>query len=51
MPRSYKTLQEKITFEALMELLSQEFALIAHHRRVNTSYQLADGVRSAFAMF
>jgi hypothetical protein len=51
MPRNYKKLQEKITFEALMEMLSQEFAQLQDHRRANSSYELADVLRSAFAMF
>jgi Transposase DDE domain len=51
MPRNYKKLQEKITFEALMEMLSEEFARLPDHRRVNSSYELADVLRSAFAMF
>jgi len=34
-----------------MQVLSTAFAQIADHRRVNTSYRLADLVRSAFAMF
>lgn len=51
MPRNYKKLQEKITFDALMQMLSQEFAQLPDHRRTNCSYQLADILRSAFAMF
>jgi hypothetical protein len=51
MPRNYKKLQEKITFEALMEMLSQEFVQLPDHRRANSSYELADVLRSAFAMF
>ena len=51
MPRNYKKLQEKITFEAMMEMLSQEFAQLPDHRRVNSRYALADVLRSAFAMF
>jgi Transposase DDE domain len=51
MPRNYKKLQEKITFEALMEMVSEEFAQLQDQRRVNTSYDLADVLRSAFAMF
>src|SRR5437867_8098642 len=51
MPGNYKKLQEKITFEALMEMLSEEFAQLPDHRRANSSYGLADILRSAFAMF
>src|SRR5215475_4281499 len=51
MPPNYKKLQEKITFEALMEMLSEEFAQLPYHRRANSSYELADVLRSAFAMF
>jgi hypothetical protein len=51
MPPNYKKLQEKITFEALMEILSEEFAQLQDHRCANSSYELADVLRSAFAMF
>ncbi len=51
MPRNYKKRREKITFEALMQVLSTAFAQIADHRRINASYRLADLLRSAFAMF
>jgi len=34
-----------------MEMLSEEFAQLPDHRRVNSSYSLADVLRSAFAMF
>ncbi len=51
MPRNYKRLQEKITFDDLMETLSEEFAQLPDHRRANSSYELADVLRSAFAMF
>ena len=51
MPPNYKKLQEKITFEALMEMLNEEFAQLQDHRRANSSYELADVLRSAFAMF
>lgn len=51
MPRNYKKLQEKITFDALMGILSEEFAQLPDHRRANSSYGLADVLRSAFARF
>jgi len=51
MPPNYKRLQEKITFDALMGTLSEEFAQLPDHRRANSSYALADVLRSAFAMF
>ena len=51
MPRNYKRLQEKITFDDVMETLSEEFAQLPDHRRANSSYELADVLRSAFAMF
>jgi hypothetical protein len=51
MPRNYKRLQEKITFDELMETLSEEFARLPDHRRANSNYELADVLRSAFAMF
>lgn len=34
-----------------MEMLSEEFAQVPDHRRANSSYALADVLRSAFAMF
>jgi hypothetical protein len=51
MPLNYKRLQEKITFDDLMGTLSEEFAQLPDHRRANSSYDLADVLRSAFAMF
>ena len=51
MPRNYKKRQEKITFGALMERWSEEFAQLPDHRRANRSYGLADVLRSACAMF
>jgi Transposase DDE domain len=47
----YKKRREKITFEALMQILSTAFTQILDHRRANSSYKLADLLRSAFAMF
>ncbi len=51
MPGNYKKLQEKITFDALMQSMSEEFAKIPDHRRANASYKLPDFLGSAFAMF
>jgi len=51
MPLNYKRLQEKITFDDLMGTLSEEFAQLPDHRRANSSYDLADVLRGAFAMF
>lgn len=51
MPRKYKKRQPLITFDTLMQTLSEEFAQLPDHRRANTSYELADVLRSAFAMF
>jgi hypothetical protein len=34
-----------------METLSEEFARLPDHRRANSSYELADVLRSVFAMF
>jgi len=51
MPLSYQKRQQKLTFDALMQTLSQAFARIPDHRRANASYPLADVLRSAFAMF
>ena len=50
MPPNYKKLQEKITFDDLMETLSEEFEQLPDHRRANSSYELADVLRSAFAI-
>jgi hypothetical protein len=51
MPRNSKRLQEKITFDNLVEILSEEFARLPDHRRANSRYELADVLCSAFAMF
>jgi hypothetical protein len=51
MPVNYKRLQEKITFDDLMGTLSKEFEQLPDHRRANSSYELADVLRGAFAMF
>jgi hypothetical protein len=51
MPRNYKKLQARITFDAVMQTLSEEFDKLPDHRRANASYTLADLLRSAFAMF
>jgi len=51
MPSKYKKLQEKVTFDALMQTLSAEFAKITDRRRANASYTLTDFLCSAFAMF
>src|SRR5262245_60234544 len=51
MPVNYKQLQEKITFDAMMEMLSEKFEQLPDLRRANRSYQLPDILRSAFAMF
>src|SRR6266545_3058811 len=51
MLRNYKKRCEKITFEALMQILSTAFTQILDHRRANSSYKLADLLRSAFARF
>jgi hypothetical protein len=51
MPRNYKKRREKLTFDRLMQTLSDEFAQLPDHRRANASYPLADILRSAFAMF
>jgi hypothetical protein len=51
MPRNYRKRREKITFDAVMQTLSDEFSQLPDHRRANTSYDLADALRSAFAMF
>lgn len=51
MPKSYKKLQRRLTFDNLMTHLDQQFKAIADHRRANTSYSLDDVLKSAFAMF
>jgi len=51
MPLSYKKRQQKLTFDSLMQTLSETFARLPDHRRSNASYPLADVLRSAFAMF
>jgi hypothetical protein len=51
MPRNYKKRQPPITFDTLMRTLSEEFQHLPDHRRANASYDLADVLRSAFAMF
>ena len=51
MPKSYKKLQQRLTFDNLMTHLDQQFRAIADHRRANTSYSLDDVLKSAFAMF
>jgi hypothetical protein len=51
MPRKYKKRQSPITFDTLMQILSDEFTQLPDHRRANSSYDLADVLRSAFAMF
>jgi Transposase DDE domain len=51
MPKSYHKRQQHLTFDHLMETLSQAFAQIPDHRRANASYSLADFLSSAFAMF
>jgi hypothetical protein len=51
MPKSYHQRQQHLSFDQLMETLSQAFARIPDHRRANASYPLADFLRSAFAMF
>lgn len=51
MPKSYKKLQKKLTFDNLMKQLDQHFQEIADHRRNNTTYSLSDVLKSGFAMF
>ena len=51
MPRKHKKRQPLITFDTLMQTVSQEFQQLPDHRRANASYPLADVLRSAFAMF
>src|SRR5215204_1324076 len=51
MPRKYKKHKQEITFDTLMKTVSDEFDLLPDHRRANATYDLADVLRSAFAMF
>jgi hypothetical protein len=51
MPRNYKKQPEKITFDAMMEILSDQFGQLPDQPRANRSYELPDILRSAFALF
>ncbi len=52
MVKKYLQLQQKLTFDELMTILSAEFEQIPDHRVGNaTKYVLADVLQSAFAMF
>lgn len=52
MVKKYLQLQQKLTFDELMTMLSAEFEQIPDHRVGNaTKYVLADVLKSAFAMF
>ena len=52
MVKKYLQLQQKLTFDELMTILSTEFEPIPDHRVGNaTRYVLADVLKSAFAMF
>lgn len=51
MPINYKQRQEQLTFDHMMETLSREFEQVYDHRSANAKYELADILRSAFAMF
>lgn len=51
MPKSYKKLQKLLTFDNLMSHLDRHFNDITDHRRSNTTYSLADILKSGFAMF
>jgi hypothetical protein len=52
MVKKYLQLQQKLTFDELMTILSAEFEQIPDHRVGNaTKYVLADVLKSAFAMF
>ena len=51
MPGNSKNLKAQITFDALMETVSQKFADFSDHRRANPKYPLTDFLCSAFAMF
>ena len=43
--------KQESPYDAVMQTLSEEFAKVPDHRRANASYDLADILRSAFAMF
>lgn len=51
MPGNQKKRKEIITFDTLMETMSQAFANFSDHRRANAKYPLTDFLGSAFAMF
>jgi hypothetical protein len=46
MPRKYKKEQEKITFDAMMEILSEKLWQLPDQRRANRSYELLSIVKS-----
>jgi hypothetical protein len=50
MPGSSRKRQEKITFDALMQTASAEFANISDHLRANARYPSTDILVSAFAI-
>jgi hypothetical protein len=51
MPHKDKKNHSDINFDSLFKTLSDEFEQFPDHRRANSSYRLADVLRSAFAMF
>src|SRR5205823_5706666 len=51
MAKSYRQLQQKLTFDELMRELDAEFQNLPDHRASNARYELADALKSAFAMF
>jgi len=51
MPKSYKKLQRRLTFDNLMTRLDRQFKAIADQRRADTGYSPDDVLKSAFAMF
>lgn len=51
MPPNQRKPPEPLSFEVLMQTVSAEFEQLTDHRRANARYELADMLRSAFAMF
>ncbi len=51
MRKSFQQLQQYLKFDNLMQLLDEEFRKVSDHRSDNAKYQLADVLKSAFAMY
>ena len=51
MAKSYRQLQQRLTFDELMRWLDTEFQNLPDHRATNARDQLAEVLKGAFAMF